>query len=121
MKYLGTIFALLAIFGFIIAFNNLDILFIMIDRPELYSKESINSKNVYRLLGNIDTSNSFLGMTVPRMNGPLQQSSLLPAYFILPLGIALAYSKVSNLKIFVIIFFILLPLPYQQALINPTD
>ncbi len=107
---INTLFAILAIAGFVIAANNVDILFTMMERPELYSKEPLNGKNIYRLFGNIDTNNTFLGMAIPRMNGPLQQASLLPAYFILPLGIALAYSKVSLEKILIILFFILLTL-----------
>ena len=107
---LNVLFAFMAIFGFFLALNNVEILFTMIERPELYSKEPITTKNIYRLLGNIDTTNSFLGLALPRVNGPLQQSSLLPAYFILPIGIALAYSKVNKLQLLVIAIFLLLTL-----------
>ena len=93
---INVILAILAISGFFLALTNLEILMVMKERPELYSSEVLNSKNIYRLLGNVDTENPFFGFLIPRMNGPVQQSSLLPAYFLFPLGIALAYSKVNK-------------------------
>jgi len=107
---MNVIFAVMAIFGFFIAFNDVEILVTMMERPELYSNETLNSRNIYKLLGNIDTKNPFFGFIIPRMNGPVQQASLLPAYFLFPLGIALAYSKVSKFKLFMILTFILMAL-----------
>jgi len=104
----NVLMCVLAIAGVYFAVNNLDVLKVMMERPELYSRESLNSKNIYLLLGNIDTENTVLGVSLPRVNSYLQQASLLPAYFLLPLGMALAYSQVSKTKIIILISFMIL-------------
>jgi len=71
---------------------------------------SWNSKTLLNLLGNSDTTFQLFGFHIPRMTGNLIQASLIPAYYLLPLSIALSASSVSAKKVVIITVFSLFTL-----------
>lgn len=63
-----------------------------------------------RYLINYDSIIIFDEYQFPRFTGYLIQSSLIPAYFLFPLALALSVSKISKVKIFIILSFVIIGL-----------
>ena len=99
------VLAIIAIIGLVLSISSSNIYDALLSRADYYNPSFLSGMSGWSLLGHADTWNDMLGEKVPRIVAHLQQASLVPAYFLLPLSISLAFSSVNKLHI---VFFILL-------------
>ena len=73
------------------------------------SKENIMPNlGIFRLFGGVDAEINFGGLTMPRITAYVQQSSLLPAYIMLPFSLGLMFGQVKGKGLLFVLFFLLL-------------
>jgi hypothetical protein len=110
LNFINAFFAALAIFAFLLAILLKGALFWdLLARPIYYSSSFLEGNvGIWSLFGQADTWYEYQGVKFMRMAGHLQQASLIPAYFLLPLSMYLAFF--SKYKIKIIFLIILLSL-----------
>lgn len=59
----------------------------------------------YQVFLSYDSTKELLGMKIPRLSGHIQQASLVPAYFLLPLGVRMMMGKTNNIFVLLILLF----------------
>ena len=99
------VLAIIAIIGLGLSISSSNIFDALLSRADYYNPSFLSGMSKWSLLGHADTWIVMLDEKVPRIVAHLQQASLVPAYFLLPLSISLAFSPVNKLHI---VFFILL-------------
>lgn len=105
LNIINTVLAIMAIIVLVLSISSYNIFDALLSRADYYNPSFLSGMSAWSLLGHADTWNVMLGEKVPRISAHLQQASLVPAYFLLPLSISLAFSPVNKWHI---VFFILL-------------
>ncbi len=59
----------------------------------------------YQVFLTYDSMNELFGVKIPRLSGHVHQASLVPAYFLLPLGIRMMMGKTNNIIVLIILLF----------------
>ena len=109
LNYINCFFASCSIIALLISINSSSMFNAMFDKAPYYSSSFLSGIGWQSLLGHADTEQLFFGLTLPRISAHLQQASLVPAYFLLPLAISLAFiSKNRSYIILLIILFSIL-------------
>jgi hypothetical protein len=73
------------------------------------SKENIMPDlGIIRLFGGVDAEIKFGSLTMPRITAYVQQSSLLPAYIMLPFSLGLMLGQIKGKQLLFVLFFLLL-------------
>lgn len=108
VNIINTFLALLGLVALVLSFKYSAVSEALYMRAPYYNNALPSGSAMLSFLGHADTYQNLLGIAnTPRLSAHLQQASLIPAYFLIPLGISLAYSRVKPLSLVIITLFIL--------------
>ncbi len=105
---INIIFALLALLALFLSFKYSEVFKALLSASPYYNDAFPTGNGLLRLLGHADTWQTVAGIeNVPRISAHLKQTSLMPAYFLLPLATLLAYSRVRRSTLIIIMTCVL--------------
>lgn len=96
LNRMNCFFAICATTALLLSINSDTAFKVPYAKPPYYSMSFLSGVGWHSLLSNTDSVLSMFGLQLPRLSAHLQQASLVPAYFLLPLGISLAFSSENN-------------------------
>ena len=105
---MNMVFAFIGIIALVLALKFAVVFDALLDPVQYYNSSPPTGTRLLSLLGRADTWNLVFGFNVLRVSGHVKQSSLLPAYYLIPLAISLAYSRVDWRALIIIMLFLLL-------------
>lgn len=91
LNHINWFFATSSIIALIISLNSSIMFDALLEKAPYYSDSFLSGLSWQSLLSHADTYQVMFGIKFPRISAHLQQGSLLPAYFLLPLAIYLAF------------------------------
>ena len=104
LNYLNCFFALCAIFALALSFTSPAQTAALFENAPYYNSSFLPGLSWRSLLSHADTTNIIFGIPIPRVSAYLSQVSLVPAYFLLPLGLYLAFSPKKSAFVMITIF-----------------
>jgi len=104
------VFALLGLSGLALSFMYPPVFNAIKTLPAYYNRTFPSGTELLTLFGHADSWLIFGETKFLRMTGQLNQASLLPAYILLPLSIAMVYSKIRTRTVMVILLPVVLTL-----------
>lgn len=103
LNYINCFFAICSITALILSVYSESVFKGLFEKAPYYSTSFLSGISWPALLSHADTEQTMFGLLLPRISAHLQQASLLPAYFLLPLGISLAFSSQNKNSVTIII------------------
>jgi len=103
LNHLNWFFATCSIIAIILSINSVTQFNALFEKAPYYSTSFLSGVSWQSLLSHADTEQTLFGIMVPRISAHLQQASLIPAYFMLPLAISLAFAPQNKMFITVTI------------------